>query len=340
MPSMRVAQVAEPGGRFEIVERELPQPALGHVRIAVEAAGVCHSDEAFVQSTFPGVRFPLVTGHEVAGRIDALGEGVEGWETGERVEVGWFGGNCGHCLPCREGDFINCRNLQVPGWAYDGGYATHMIAPATALARIPDALSAVEAAPLGCAGVTTFSALRSSGARPGDLVAVLGIGGLGHLGVQYAAKLGFETVAVARGRGKEELALQLGADHYIDSSAGDPAGALQALGGAKVVLATAASADAMSAAFDGLAHRGRLIALGAVGDPLRISPSQLISGARSVHGHPSGTAQDVEDTLAFSALSGVRPMTETVPLSEVNDAFARMLSGAARFRMVLLPEGG
>ena len=345
MTSMRVAQVAEPGGRFEIVERELPQPGPGQVRIAVEASGVCRSDVGFVQNALPGVHFPLVTGHEVAGRIDALGESrggmdsLEGWEVGERVEVGWFGGHCGHCLPCREGDFITCENLQVPGWAYDGGYATHLVAPVNALARIPDALSPVEAAPLGCAGVTTFNALRHSAARPGDLVAVLGVGGLGHLGVQYASKLGFETVAIARGGDKEQLALQLGADHYIDSAVGEPAEALQALGGARVVLATAADSATMSATVDGLSRRGQLIVLGVSPKPLRISPLQLILDARSVHGHPSGTAQDVEDTLAFSALSGVRPMTEVAPLSEVNEAFARMLSGAARFRMVLLPAG-
>ncbi|MFF1837211.1 alcohol dehydrogenase [Streptomyces sp. NPDC058231] len=335
MNTMRVAQVNTAGGKFEIVERELPQPGPGHVRIAVEASGICHTDSAFVNAGLPGVQFPLVTGHEVAGRIDALGEEVTGWQVGDRVEVGWFGGNCGHCLPCREGDFINCQNLQVPGWAYPGGYADAMVAPVTALSRIPDGLSAVDAAPLGCAGVTTYNALRRSPARPGDLVAVLGVGGLGHLGVQYASRFGFDTVAIARGGEKEALARELGARHYIDSSATDVAEALQALGGARVVLATAANADAMTATFDGLRHRGQLIALGVIPDPLHISPLQLITGSRSVQGHPSGTAQDVQDTMTFSAQAGVRPMVETAPLEEVNDAYQRMLSGAARFRMVL-----
>ncbi|MEV5508012.1 alcohol dehydrogenase [Streptomyces orinoci] len=335
MTSMRVAQVTTPGGKFEIVERELPQPGPGHVRIAIEACGVCHTDAAFVHNAFPGVEFPLVTGHEVAGRIDALGEGVTGWRTGDRVAVGWFGGQCGHCRPCREGDFINCANLRVPGWAYPGGYAEAMVAPEQALARIPDELPAAEAAPLGCAGVTTFHALRQSTARPGDLVAVLGLGGLGHLGVQYAAKLGFETVAIARGADKADLAHRLGARHYIDSTTTEVSDALQNLGGAKVVLGTAANADAMSATVDGLAHRGELIVLGAVPEPMSISPLALISGSRTVHGHPSGTAQDIQDTMAFTALSGIRPMIEPVPLEEVNQAFERMLSGAARFRMVL-----
>ncbi|WP_327241423.1 alcohol dehydrogenase [Streptomyces sp. NBC_01320] len=335
MNTMRVAQVSAAGEKFEIVERELPQPGPGHVRITVEASGICHTDAGFVYAGLPGVQFPLVTGHEVAGRIDALGEGVTGWQVGERVEVGWFGGQCGHCLPCREGDFIDCQNLQVPGWAYPGGFADAMVAPDTALSRIPDGLPAVLAAPLGCAGVTTFNALRHSSARPGDLVAILGVGGLGHLGVQYANQFGFDTVAIARGRDKEPLARELGARHYIDSSAANVAEALQALGGARVVLATAANSDAMSATVDGLRHRGQLIVLGVTPEPLQISPLQLIGKSRSVHGHPSGTAQDVQDTLAFSAQTGVKPMVETVPLEEVDDAFQRMLSGAARFRMVL-----
>ncbi|GAA2718333.1 MULTISPECIES: alcohol dehydrogenase [Streptomyces] len=335
MTSMRVAQVASPGGDLEIVERELPEPGPGHVRIAVEACGVCHTDAAFVHNAFPDVRFPLVTGHEVAGRIDALGEGVTGWQAGDRVAVGWFGGHCGHCRPCREGDFIHCTSLQVPGWAYPGGFAEAMVAPVGALARIPEELSATEAAPLGCAGVTTFNALRHSGAGPGDLVAVLGLGGLGHLGVQYAAALGFDTVAIARGAGKKDLAHKLGARHYIDSRDTDVAAALQDLGGAKVVLATAANSDAMSATIDGLAHRGELVVLGATPEPLTVTPLQLIMGSRTVHGHPSGTAQDVEETMAFSARNGIRPMVETVPLEEAGAAFARMLSGEARFRMVL-----
>ncbi|CAL9660044.1 alcohol dehydrogenase [Streptomyces sp. enrichment culture] len=337
MSVMRVAQVVEPGGKFDVVEREIPQPGPGHVRIAVEASGVCHTDAVFVQTPFPGMKFPLVTGHEVAGRIDAVGEGVADWAPGDRVEVGWFGGQCGHCRPCRQGDFISCFNLKVPGWAYDGGYATHMVAPVEALARIPEGLDAAYAAPLGCAGVTAFMGLRNSVARAGDLVAVLGVGGLGHLGVQYAAKMGFETVAIARGKDKEALARQLGADHYIDSSATDPAQALKALGGAKVVLGTAASSAAMTATIDGLAPRGELVVIGVTDDAVEVKPLQLITGSQSVSGHPSGTAAEVEDTMAFSARTGVRPMIETVPLDEVNEAFARMLSGAARFRMVLTP---
>ncbi|MFJ5220999.1 alcohol dehydrogenase [Streptomyces sp. NPDC088354] len=337
MNSMRVAQVSEPGRPFEIVERELPEPGPGHVRIAVEASGICHTDAGFVHNAFPNISFPLVAGHEVAGRIDALGEGVQHWAVGDRVEVGWFGGHCGHCVPCREGDFINCQNLQVPSWAYDGGYATHMVAPVSALARIPDGLTAVDAAPLGCAGVTTYNAFKKSNARPGDLVAVIGIGGLGHLAVQYAAKFGFETVAIARGEDKRALATQLGAHHYIDSSASDPAKELQALGGATAVLATASNSQAMAAGVDGLQSRGELILVGLDDGPLPITPAQLILSARTVIGHPSGTSRDVEHTMNFSALAGIRPMTETVPLEEVNEAFARMMSGAARFRMVIVP---
>ncbi|MFF3559283.1 alcohol dehydrogenase [Streptomyces sp. NPDC002574] len=337
MNSMRVAQVSEPGGPFDIVERELPEPGPGHVRIAVEASGVCHSDVGFVNNAYPGVSFPLVAGHEVAGRIDALGEGVRHWTVGDRVEVGWFGGHCGHCVPCREGDFIDCRYLQVPGWAYDGGYATHMVAPVNALARIPEGLTAVDAAPLGCAGVTTYNAFRKSVARPGDVVAVIGIGGLGHLAVQYAAKSGFETVAVARGEGKRDLAVQLGAHHYVDSTSTDTAKALQALGGATVVLATASNSQAMVAGVDGLRPGGELIVIGIAPEPMPITPAQLILTSRSVVGHPSGTSRDVEHAMNFSALAGIRPMTETVPLEGINEAYARMTSGAARFRMVVVP---
>ncbi|SEN06312.1 alcohol dehydrogenase catalytic domain-containing protein [Nonomuraea pusilla] len=334
-PTFRSAQVAEAGGPFRLVERELPEPRRGQVRVTVEACGVCRSDAAFVDAAFPDVRFPLVPGHEIAGRVDAVGDGVEGWEVGERVAVGWFGGNCGTCLACREGDLIHCAHLQVPGWAYPGGYAESVVVPASAPARIPDELTAVEAAPMGCAGVSTFNALRRSAARPGDLVAVLGLGGLGHLGVQFASRLGFETVAVARGAGKADAARTFGAHHYIDADAGDVAGRLRALGGAKVVLATAASSDAMSAAVDGLRPNGTLVVLGATPEPIRVSPFQLIATSRSVHGHPSGTARDVEETLRFAALTGVRPMTETRPLDEVGLAYDRMLSGDARYRMVL-----
>lgn len=335
MSTTRSAQVTEARGPFSIVEHEVREPGRGQVRISVEACGICHSDSGFINAEFPAVPFPLVTGHEIAGRIDALGEGVEGWAAGERVAVGWFGGNCGICLACREGDFIHCERLQIPGYSYPGGYAEAVIVPATALARIPDSISAVEAAPMGCAGVTTFNALRHSVASPGDLVAVLGLGGLGHLGVQFANKLGYETVAIARGAARADLATQLGAHHYIDSATGNVAEQLQARGGAKVVLATAASSEAMSATIDGLRPGGELIVIGASPEPIQISPLQLIPSSRTVHGHPSGTAREVEETLRFAALTGVRPMTETRPLDDVQAAYDRMLSGDARFRMVL-----
>ncbi|MFJ9840289.1 alcohol dehydrogenase [Kitasatospora sp. NPDC101155] len=343
MSTYRVAQVADVGGSFEIVEREVPRPGPGHVRVAVEACGICHSDAMFVNAGLPGVRFPLVPGHEIAGRIDDLGEGTQstGWQVGDRVAVGWFGGSCGHCAPCREGDFVLCLNLKVPGWAYDGGYAEAAVVPVDALARIPDALAAADAAPMACAGVTTYNGLRTSSARPGDLVAVLGIGGLGHLGVQYAAAMGFETVAIARGADKADFAKQLGAHHYIDSTAGTPvADALQSLGGARVVLATAANSAAISATVDGLSHRGELVVIGADSEPLRITPVQLLMRGRTVRGHPSGSAQDVQDTMAFSALQGIRPMIETAPLGQADEAYRRMLSGTARFRMVLTTGTG
>ncbi|MFD6293625.1 alcohol dehydrogenase catalytic domain-containing protein [Streptomyces sp. NPDC060235] len=336
MSTYRVAEVRTANGPFEIAEREVPRPGPGHVRVRVEACGICHSDAFFVSAGLPGVTFPLVAGHEIAGRIEEVGEGVyEGWTTGERVGVGWFGGSCLHCRPCRQGDFVVCENLKVPGWSYDGGFAESVIVPQDALARIPDGLSFTEAAPLGCAGVTVYNSLRRSSARPGDLVGVLGLGGLGHLGVQYAVAMGFETVVVARGGAKAELAEQLGAHHYIDSTAGSPSEALQALGGAKAVLATAASSRATSAVIDGLLPRGELIVVGADMSPLDVTPTQLLIPGRVVRGHPSGTSQDVEDAMGFSALFGIRPMIETVPLDGVGDAYQRMLSGDARFRMVL-----
>ncbi|MER5452578.1 alcohol dehydrogenase catalytic domain-containing protein [Streptomyces sp. NPDC002764] len=341
MSTYRVAQVDAAGGQFRVTEREVPRPGPGHVRIAVEACGVCHSDALFVNAGVPGVRFPLVPGHESAGRIEELGEGAEamGWRTGDRVAVGWFGGSCGHCTPCRQGDFIVCDNLKVPGWAYDGGFAERMIAPVDALARIPDALSSSDAGPMACAGVTVFNGLRRSSARPGDRVAVLGLGGLGHLGVQYAVAMGFETVAIARGPGKADFAKRLGAHQYVDSTAATPvAEALQSLGGCKVVLATAGNSDAISATVDGLSHRGELVAIGADSEAMGISPVQLLMRGRIVRGHPSGTAQDVQDTMAFSALHGIRPMTETVPLDQADAAYHKMLSGGARFRMVLVPR--
>ncbi|MEW2167929.1 alcohol dehydrogenase catalytic domain-containing protein [Streptomyces sp. NPDC007084] len=336
MSTYRVAEVLSANGPFEIAEREVPEPGPGHVRVRVEACGICHSDAFFVGAGLPGVTFPLVAGHEIAGRVEKTGEGVhEGWKVGDRVGVGWFGGSCHHCRACRQGDFIVCENLKVPGWRYDGGFAELVIVPQDALARIPDGLSFTEAAPLGCAGVTVYNGLRRSSARAGDLVAVLGLGGLGHLGVQYAVAMGFETVAIARGEAKSELAERLGAHHYVDSTAGSPAEALRALGGANAVLATAASAQATSAVVDGLRARGELVVVGADMSSLDLTPTQLLSSGRVVRGHPSGTSQDVEDTMNFSVLKGVRPMTETVPLDEVGEAYQRMLSGDARFRMVL-----
>ncbi|MEU2555471.1 alcohol dehydrogenase [Streptomyces sp. NPDC013313] len=340
MSTYRVAQVTVPDGTFELVEREAPSPGRGQVLVAVEACGVCHSDALFVSGALPGVTFPDVPGHEIAGRIEELGAGTEdrGWRTGDRVAVGWFGGSCGHCVPCREGDFVVCENLQVPGWTYDGGFGDKVLVPVDALARIPEGLAAGDAGPMACAGVTTYNGLRRSSARPGDLVAVLGLGGLGHLGVQYAAAMGFETVGIARGAEKADFAKRLGAHHYVDSTSGTPvAEALQSLGGAKVVLATAGHSEAITATVEGLAPRGELVVIGADTEPLGISPVQLLMSGRVVRGHPSGTAKDVEDTMAFSALHGIRPMTESVPLEQADEAYRKMLSGRARFRMVLTP---
>ncbi|WP_111765786.1 alcohol dehydrogenase [Nakamurella deserti] len=335
MTTTRVVQVAGPGGALEVVERELRGPGPGEVRVRVEACGVCHSDAFTIEGGMPGIEYPRVPGHEIAGRIDAVGDGVVPWEVGQRVGVGWFGGNCGHCDPCRRGDLISCVNGQVPGIAYDGGYADHVVVPQGALAAVPDDLDAVDAAPLLCAGVTTFNALRESGARAGDLVAILGVGGLGHLGVQFARRMGFETVAIARGTDKREQALQLGAHHYIDSTTTDVAAALQELGGAVTVLATVTAPDAMSAAVGGLRPRGRMVVVGASADPMQIPPFALIPGSTGVLGHASGTSKDSEDTLRFSALSDVRPLIETYPLAEAAAGYARMMSGDARFRVVL-----
>ena len=334
MAKMRVVQVPHPNGPLEIVERDIPEPAAGSVRIKIQACGICHSDTFTKDGAFPGIQYPRVPGHEVAGTIDAVGTGVAGWTAGQRVGVGWHGGYCGHCSPCRRGDFFACQTGQVTGITYDGGYAEYMIAPTSALALLPKTLSAVEAAPLMCAGVTTFNALRNSGARAGDVVAVLGAGGLGHLGIQFAAKMGFNTVAIARGKDKESLVRKLGASHYIDSQAQNPATELLKLGGAKVILATVTSGEAMSAAQGGLGVNGTLLVLGAAGS-LEVSPLQLIGGRGSVKGWYSGTSIDSEDTLRFSALSGVRSMNEAFPLDRVTDAYERMLSGNARFRVVL-----
>jgi len=335
MASMRVVQVSEPNGPLELVEREVPAPDRGEALIRVHACGVCHSDSYAVTGGFPGMSHPVVPGHEIAGVITRLGEGVHGWEIGRRVGVGWFGGNCGYCEQCRRGDLIACENMSIPGVTRDGGYADYVLVRASAMALIPDELDAQDAAPLLCAGITTYNALRRSGARGGDLVAILGVGGLGHLGIQFAAKLGFDTVAIARGREKEELARRLGARHYIDSTAEDPAAELARLGGARVILATVTSGAAMTAVIGGLGNRGNLIVVGASMEPIQVPGPLLIGGNRSISGHASGTSKDSEETLAFSVLSGVRPMIETIPLERAAEAYDRMMSGQARFRMVI-----
>ena len=334
MPTMNAVQVPAAGGGLEHVQRDVPEPGRDEVRVRVQACGVCHSDSITVEGHMP-IEYPRIPGHEVAGVVDAVGEGVEGYAPGDRVGVGWFGGCCFHCEPCRRGNFIACENGEVSGISYDGGYAEMMVAPWEALARIPDDLSDADAAPLLCAGITTFNALRSSVARPGDRVAILGVGGLGHLGVQYAAKMGLEVVAIARGTDKEPLARELGAHHYVDSTAGDVAEALTALGGVQVVLATVTVADAMTATLGGLKPGGQLVVVGAPPDPLTVPAFALIPGSSAVQGHASGTSRDSEDTLAFSALTGVRPRIETVPLAEAPAAYDRMMAGDARFRMVL-----
>lgn len=337
MKTMRVAQVSRPKGPFEIVERPIPEAGPGWVRIKVQACGVCHSDSMTKEGLFPGLQFPRVPGHEAVGVVDAIGTGVVGWQVGERVGVGWNGGYCGHCDPCRRGEFFACQNGQVTGISFDGGYGEYMVAPVSSLARMPSELPPVDAAPLMCAGLTTFNALRNSGARPGDVVAILGLGGLGHLGVQYAAKMGFHTVGIARGKDKEPLARQLGAAVYIDSVAQDPAAELSKLGGAKVILATAISGDAMSAVSGGLAINGTLVVVGAA-DTMQVSPMFLLMGCRSVKGWYSGTSIDSQDTLAFSARTGVRSMNESFSLERVEEAYERMMSGKARFRAVLTME--
>jgi D-arabinose 1-dehydrogenase-like Zn-dependent alcohol dehydrogenase len=334
MAMMRVVQVSRPNGPFEIVQRPMPEPGVGSVRIRVQACGICHSDSVVKAGHYPGIQYPRVPGHEVAGVIDAVGNGSAGWQPGQRVGVGWNGGYCGHCDHCRRGEFFACVTGQVTGITYDGGYAEYMIAPASAVALMPTELPAVEAAPLMCAGVTTFNALRNVGARPGDIVAVLGLGGLGHLGVQYAAKMGFHTVGIARGKDKESLARKLGASVYIDSEAQDPAAALLKLGGARIILATATSGEAMSAVQGGLAVNGTLLIVGAA-PSMQVSPLQLLSGCRSIKGWYSGTSIDSQDTLAFSARNGVRPMNEIFPLERAAEAYDRMMSGKARFRVVL-----
>lgn len=337
--TMKAAQISKPGGDFELVERDIPEPGPGQVRVKVEACGICHSDVLVKDGLWPGLQYPRVPGHEIAGRIDALGEEVNAWKKGDRVGVGWHGGHDFVCDECRRGDFAMCVNRKVTGIDYDGGYAEYTIAPAEALAAIPNDLPSEEAGPFMCAGVTVFNALRNSGARPGDIVAVQGIGGLGHLGVQYARKMGFKTVALGRGKDKEPLAKKLGAHHYIDSSVVDTVAELQKLGGARVILATAPSAKAISDVVGGLGVNGNLLIPAAPNDPLTVSVMPLLMGRRQISGWYSGTARDSQDTLEFSALSDVHPMIEKFPLSRVAEAYERMHSGKVRFRGVLTMGG-
>jgi D-arabinose 1-dehydrogenase-like Zn-dependent alcohol dehydrogenase len=337
--TMKAMQVKKPGGAFELVQLPVPEPAAGQVRIAVEACGLCHSDAMVKEGLFPGLAYPRVPGHELVGRVDAVGAGVSEWTQGQRVGVGWHGGHCFVCEPCRAGDFIQCVRAQICGISYDGGYAEFMVAPHEALVSIPDALDAVAAAPLLCAGVTTFNALRHSGARAGDTVAVQGIGGLGHLGIQYARRLGFRTVALSRGEDKRALALELGAHVYLDQAKGKAAALLQEMGGARVILATAPSAKLMGPLVDGLSRNGVLLVVGADAAPIEVSPLQLILARRRVQGWPSGTAKDSEETLAFSALQAVASRNELFPLERANEAYAHMIENKVRFRAVLRVRG-
>jgi len=332
---MKAVQISKPGGNFEVVERPIPEPGRGQVRIKVEACGICHSDALVKEGMWPGLQFPRVPGHEIAGRIDKIGPDVTLWKPGQRVGVGWHGGHCFECEPCRRGDFVNCKFEKITAIHFDGGYQEYMVAPAEAVAAMPDDLPADEAAPLLCAGITVYNALRNSGARSGELVAVQGIGGLGHLGIQYARQMGFRTVAIGRGGDKQALARKLGAHEYIDTTAGLPAEALQKLGGAKVILATAPDSKSMSALMDGVGANGKLLIVGAGFEPLTITPLQLISGRKAIQGWASGTARDSEDTLQYSSLTGVRPMIERYPLEKAADGYQQMISGKARFRVVL-----
>jgi D-arabinose 1-dehydrogenase-like Zn-dependent alcohol dehydrogenase len=333
--AMKVAQVSKPGAEFQLVERDIPEPSAGQVRIKVQACGVCRSDVLTKEGSWPGIQYPRVPGHEVAGIIDELGAGVSPWKKGERVGVGWHGGHDNTCRECRRGDFRNCRNQKVCGISYDGGYQQYMLAPVEALVRIPEALRDADAAPLLCAGITTYNALRHSGAFPGDLVAVQGIGGLGHLAVQFANKFGYEVAAIGRGSDDVSLAKKLGARVYIDSKSTNAANALQELGGARVILATAPSSKAMSELVDGLGPNGKLVVIGAAFDPIEVTPMQLINGSRTLQGWAAGTPADSEDTLRFAELTGVRAMIETYPLEKAEEAYARMMSGKAQFRVVL-----
>lgn len=335
MAKMKAVQVPSAGGDFEVVEREIPEPGTGQIRIKVQACGVCHSDVLTKEGLWPGIQYPRVAGHEVAGIVDAVGEGVTEWKKGQRVGVGWHGGHDKTCRECRRGDFRNCKNAKVCGISYDGGYAQYMVAPAEAVVPIPDSLSDIDAAPLLCAGITTYNALRHSGALPGDLVAVQGIGGLGHLGIQYASKFGYKVAAIGRGPENAELAKKLGADLYIDSKGTNAAEELQKLGGARVIVATAPNSKAMSELIDGLGPNGELMVIGATAEAIEVSPLQLINGSRTVQGWAAGTPADSEDTLLFSELKGVRAMIETYPLEKAAEAYARMMSGKAQFRVVL-----
>jgi D-arabinose 1-dehydrogenase-like Zn-dependent alcohol dehydrogenase len=331
----KYVQVQKPGAPLEMVTRDVPEPRAGEVRVRVEACGVCHSDSATVAGLFPFISYPRVPGHEIVGRVDSVGENVPQWKTGQRVGIGWYGGHCRRCEPCRRGDLIACQNPSIPGVTYDGGYAEYVVTPAEALAAVPDSLKSVDAAPLLCAGITTFNALRNSGAKPPDTVAILGLGGLGHLGVQFAAKMGFNTVAIARGAEKETFAHDLGARHYIDSTSADVAASLQKLGGARVILATVTDADAMSAALGGLGYKGEFVIVGVPAEPIQASVPGLVMQRQSIHGWPSGTSIDSEDTLRFSEISGVLPLIEKYPLERAAEAYDRMMSGKARFRVVL-----
>ncbi len=332
---MKAAQIPKPGADFEIVEREIPKPGPGEVRIKIQACGVCHSDVFTKEGSWPGIQYPRVPGHEVVGTIDELGAGVSGWKQEQRIGVGWHGGHDGTCPACQRGDFRNCRNLKVPGISYDGGYEQYMVATVEALTAMPESLSDVEAAPLLCAGITTYNALRHSGAMPGDLVAVLGIGGLGHLGIQFDNKFGYKVAAIGRGSESATLAKKLGASVYIDNKVTNAAEALQKLGGAQVILATAPNSKAMTEVIDGLAPNGNLMVIGVTADPIEVTPAQLVNGSKSIQGWASGTPADAQDTLRFAELTGVRPMIETYPLEQAAEAYARMMSGQAQFRVVL-----
>ncbi len=332
---MKMMRVNSAGGKFELTQERMHEPDHGSARVRVEACGICHSDVLTKEGSWPGIVYPRVPGHEIAGVIDAVGEGTDPWKAGDRVGIGWHGGHCGRCESCRRGDFMTCVKLQIPGISYDGGYSEFVLAPIESLARIPGELTPEEAAPLMCAGVTTFNALRNSGARPGDLVAVQGIGGLGHLGVQFASKFGFETVAIGRGGDKRSLALKLGARAYIDTTSQDVSKQLLALGGARVILATAPDGKAMGTLIDGLGTGGRLVIVGASTDPFAVSSLQLILARKSIAGWPCGTSIDSEDTLKFAAATGVRAMIEVFPLERVSDGYERMISGKVRFRSVL-----